>query len=102
MVSGSSTPIRPLPCDANEVSWAIAEKSLVNESAVMLTEAAVVGAAEDPGAAVVAAAPLVVEVEELDLELLHAASPAVVNAATVMTLTRFSEKLILPPVSVVQ
>ncbi len=49
--------------------------------------AAVVGAADEPGAAVVAAAAAVVAVE-LDFELLHAASPAVVSAATVKTLTR--------------
>ena len=80
----------PLPWEASDVSCDMAEKSLENDVALMLTAAAVVGAAEEPGAAVVA--------DELDLELLHAASPAVAITATVRTLTRLSETLMLPPV----
>jgi hypothetical protein len=74
----------------------MAEKSLVNDVALMDAPPAVVGA-EEPGAAVVAAGAAVVA-DVLDLELLHAASPAVVITATVRTLTRLSETLMLPPV----
>jgi len=43
-------------------------------------------------------AELVVAVDELDFELLlQAARPAVVNTATVSTLTRLRELVILPP-----
>jgi hypothetical protein len=78
-----------LPCDAREVSWAIAEKSLVNEVALMDGAAADVVAVA-PGAAVVV-------VDVLDLELLHAAKPAVTTTAVVRTLARFTGNLIVPP-----
>jgi hypothetical protein len=35
VVSGRRTPIKPFPCEANDFSWAIAEKSLVNEVALI-------------------------------------------------------------------
>jgi hypothetical protein len=70
----------------------MAEKSLVNEPALML------GAAVDPGDEDVGDAAPDVDVDELDLELLHAASPAAPMTSAVKTLTRLSETLILPPI----
>jgi hypothetical protein len=67
-VSGSNTPIIPLPFAATDFSAAIAAKSAVND--VALT---------DPPAVVVVLPAAVVEVE-LDLLLLHA--PSANNAAT--------------------
>src|SRR5438105_7122817 len=43
VVSGSNTPIFPFPCAASDLSWAMAEKSLVNDVAEMDAAAAVVG-----------------------------------------------------------
>jgi hypothetical protein len=68
VVSGSNTPIIPLPFAATDFSAAIAAKSAVND--VALT---------DPPAVVVVLPAAVVEVE-LDLLLLHA--PSANNAAT--------------------
>ncbi len=86
--------MRPLPADTNDFSCAMAEKSLLNDVALMVGAPP---AAVDPVAADVAGAAAVVA-DELDLELLlHAASPPVNMAMTATTLARLSERAIIPP-----
>jgi len=85
--------MRPFPAAATDVSWLMAEKSLVNDVAEMLAAAAVVGAAVGAEADVVA----VLTLEELDdlEELLQATNPKVVTAATDSAAARFTEKLMV-------
>jgi hypothetical protein len=73
------------------VSVLITWKLLENELTVRF--------ASPPAVVDVPPAAPVVDVDELDLELLQAASPAVVSTATVKTVTRLRELVILPPLT---
>src|SRR5579864_8637705 len=89
--------MRPLPLAASDLSPTIAEKSLVNDVALMLAPAA--AEVDDPdAAAVVGEDAAVVADTEVDFELLHAARPATAKTAAVTPLTRLSEALMLPPI----
>jgi hypothetical protein len=75
----------PLPCDANDFSWAIAEKSLVNDDALM--------------AEVWVFPPAVVPVVFVDDELLHATSPTLAPRHMAARAVRFRETYMSPPVA---
>jgi hypothetical protein len=83
-VSGSSTAMLPLPCEASEVSPDMAEKSFENDAGVSDADDDG-GADDDEGAAVDALGAAVVGVVVL-LLLLHAASnnPPATTAAVPM------------------
>ena len=83
VVSGSKTPTSPLPLAASALSWAMAEKSLVNEDAER--EPA-------PPAPVVVVPPVVDFLDEPQA----ASSPAVVTKTTDQTHARFNESFIVP------
>ena len=83
-MSGSSTPIRPLPCEAREVSAFMAEKSLVNDVAFKAAVEVDVAAAE-----------VVVELALLELLLPQATSARSATVTVAAPRARLSEWFML-------